>query len=84
MDILTQLARLPAGYSTGAYAGRRYGISKSAFNDGRSIKIYAEELGGTDFISLNYYATQAGGRLRPCEMPVEKVLRFLEEVVVEM
>ncbi|MEM9260261.1 MAG: hypothetical protein AAGA62_11485, partial [Bacteroidota bacterium] len=57
------LSALPAGYSEGTYEGRRYGISLSLFNEGRSLKLFAEELGGNDFISLNYYQTKKGGQL---------------------
>jgi hypothetical protein len=34
-------------------------------------------LGGTDFISFNFYLTNAGENFKPCEMPEEKVLEFL-------
>jgi peptide-methionine (S)-S-oxide reductase len=37
------------------YKGKKYGISKSTFNQGKSFKLFAEELGGSDFISLNYF-----------------------------
>lgn len=71
---------LPKGYSVGEFRGKRYGISRQTFNDGKSEKIYAEELGGTDFISLNYYLTSSKDLLKPCEMPAAKVREFLNEV----
>ncbi len=37
----------------------------------------AEELGGGDYVSLNLYRTSSGALLRPCEMPEEKVVRFV-------
>jgi len=74
------LAHIPEGYSEGWYEGRRYGITKTVFNRGRSFKLYAEELGGSDFISLNLYRTAAGHHLKPCEMPEAKVLHFLRHV----
>ena len=37
----------------------------------------AEELGGGDYVSLNLYRTGTGDRLKPCEMPAEKVVRFV-------
>lgn len=70
--------RLPAGYSVVSYRNKKYGLTKAVFNRGRSVKIYAEELGGPDFISLNFYLTGRGEQLRPCEMPAEKVVAFLE------
>ena len=34
------------------------------------------------FISLNFYQTQKEDLLKPCEMPAEKVVRFLRGVEV--
>lgn len=47
------------------------------FNAGESVKIYAEELKGTNFISLNFYTSSSQHHLKPCEMPEEKVIHFL-------
>ncbi|NYJ28090.1 peptide methionine sulfoxide reductase [Allomuricauda sp. ARW1Y1] len=78
--IFEKIKMLPEGYSEGMYQGRKYGITKNSFNQGNSFKVYAEELGGTDFISLNYYRTKSQGLLKPCEMPEQKVIDFLENV----
>ncbi|UJH69615.1 hypothetical protein [Ornithinimicrobium sp. INDO-MA30-4] len=40
--------------------------------------MYAEELGGTDFISANLYLGGTEEHLRPCEMPAAKVVAFLK------
>lgn len=71
------LAAIPEGFSKASYGGRTYGISKTQHNGGRSIKLYAAELGGNDFVSLNFYRTQQRDWLKPCEMPTAKVLDFL-------
>lgn len=68
---------LPDGYSEVSYAERRYGMTVRRFNDRKSAKVFARELGGTDFISLNFYAAASGDHLRPCEMPQSKVIHFL-------
>ncbi|MFS4492225.1 peptide methionine sulfoxide reductase [Maribacter sp. 2308TA10-17] len=81
--VLEKIQSLPEGYSEGKYLDKRYGISKTTFNDGKSFKVYAEELGGTDFISLNYYCTASEGLLKPCEMPEEKVIAFLKNVEIK-
>lgn len=73
-DLIDQI---PEGYSEGMYQDRKYGISKKLFNSGKSQKIFAEELGGNDFISLNYYQTSERELLKPCEMPESKVIAFL-------
>lgn len=70
---------IPDGTSRGQYREKTYLVSKSLHNNGRSIKLYAEEAGGDDFISLNFYETSQGESLKPCEMPEEKVLSFLRD-----
>ena len=73
-----RLSGWPQGYFIARYDGRRYGVSNTAHAGGRSFKLYAEELGGADRISLNIYAPTSGEpALRPCEMPVDKVTAFV-------
>ena len=80
-EIMRQtLVAWPQGYFTASFRGRRYGVSNTSHAGGRSRKLYAEELGGTDFVSLNLYEPDHGDpALRPCEMPVEKVIDFVRE-----
>lgn len=75
--LLEKIRVLPVGYSEVIYEGRKYGVTRCDFNNRNSHKIYAEELGGTNYISLNYYITQKGENLKPCEMPKGKVIDFL-------
>lgn len=78
------LAAWPLGYFTVAFRGRRYGVTSSSHAGGRSRKLYARELGGSDFVSLNFYQPDHGDpALRPCEMPVQKVVDFVREAVPE-
>jgi 3-isopropylmalate dehydratase small subunit len=44
---------------------------------GKLVKIYAEELGGNDIISGNYYPMIKEGTLKPCEMSDAKVIDFV-------
>jgi peptide-methionine (S)-S-oxide reductase len=69
--------RVPEGWTPVTFEGRRYGLSRTTRAGGRSISVYAEELGGPDVISANVYLTSADDLLRPCEMPADQVLRFL-------
>ncbi len=69
--------RVPVGWSAVEFRGRRYGLTRRDHVDGRSLSVYAEELGGTDVISANLYRTSGGLLLRPCEMPAQKVTEFL-------
>lgn len=76
--VWSRLSGWPQGYFIARYNGRRYGVSKTAHAGGRSFKLYAEELGGADRISLNIYAPTSGEpTLRPCEMPLDKVAAFV-------
>jgi len=77
VDIEEMLERLPEGWSEVDYRGRRYGVTRTTHLDGRTVSVYAEELGGTDVVSANAYRTTDGVVVRPCEMPVEKVTEFL-------
>nr|WP_321232240.1 peptide methionine sulfoxide reductase [uncultured Psychroserpens sp.] len=79
MSILKRIFGLPKGYSEVIFQNKKYGITRTDFNKGKSIKVFAEELAGNDFISLNYYITSDKELLKPCEMPEEKVIRFLND-----
>jgi hypothetical protein len=76
-----RLAHWPEGYVTALYRGRTWGVTLSRHAGGRSLKLFGQELGGSDIVSLNLYDTGAAADpiLRPCEMPVEKVLAFVNE-----
>jgi len=82
-SLLNIIKKLPEGYSEGSYNSKKYGITKTIFNNGNSFKVYGEELGGTDFISLNYYITKRKDLIKPCEMPEQKVVHFLENVTIK-
>jgi peptide-methionine (S)-S-oxide reductase len=80
MDLLKYILEIPKRHSIGIYNNKKYSITKEIFNNGKSFKIFAEELQGNDFISLNYYITSKNEFLKPCEMPQEKVIHFLKNV----
>ena len=48
--VWSTLDRWPLGYFTATYDGRRYGVTRSVLTGGRSMKLWAEELGGADRI----------------------------------
>ncbi|WP_128755257.1 DM13 domain-containing protein [Aquimarina sediminis] len=80
--VLKIIKNIPEGYSEGKYNNKKYSITKETFNDGKSFKIFGEELQGNDFISLNYYITSSKNLLKPCEMPEDKVIHFLKNVTL--
>ena len=79
MNLSEKIRSIPLGYSEVCYRGKKFGVSRNDFNDGKSIKVFAEELGGSDFISFNFYQIESGNQLKPCEMPKQKVLDFLNK-----
>ncbi len=74
------IQNLPDGYSEVSYKDSRYGMTVQRFNDGKSVKVFAKELKGTDFISLNFYTSSSQDHLKPCEMSQEKVIDFLRNL----
>lgn len=76
--------RLPVGGYGGTYQGKCYRLTKTVMATGRSQKLEAEELGGNDYISFNLYRLASGeSLLKPCEMPAEKVIDFVQNVVLD-
>ncbi|WP_425084359.1 hypothetical protein [Ruegeria profundi] len=77
-DFLSALFALPIGTFTGRADAKRYVVTRKALAGGKSHKLVAYEMGGTDYISLNLYQTRnSGALLRPCEMPASKVVDFV-------
>jgi len=75
---------LPVGGYGGTFGGRRYRVTKSVYSSGRSQKLVAEELGGSDYVSLNLYRLSDGtALLKPCEMTEDKVVDFVLGVVAD-
>ena len=77
-EFLRLFDAMPLGGYGGTYRGHRYRVAKSQMASGRSQKLEAEELGGTDYVSFNLYRLASGeALLKPCEMPGEKVVDFV-------
>ncbi|WOI57630.1 hypothetical protein [Palleronia sp. LCG004] len=83
MDFLQAFDALPQGAFDGWADDRKYNVVKSRHSGGRSEKLFAREAGGRDHVSLNLYRLSDGSvRLFPCEMPREKVVRFVLDLKV--
>lgn len=76
-EFYTKLLALPNGANDIRYLGKRYLLRKETLLKGKLLKIYAEELGGNDIISGNYYPTMKDGMLKSCEMSDKKVIHFV-------
>lgn len=70
-------AALPKGASEGLFEGRRWGLTVTSSADGRRHWLYGEELGGHGRVSANLYRVGGALRLKPCEMPAERVRGFV-------
>jgi hypothetical protein len=80
-DFLSSYNAIPLGTSFARFNGRRYAVTRTE-KEGKRGWLYAEELGGADFISCNLYRLKSGTRLKSCEMPDEKVVQFVKQLVI--
>ncbi len=71
--------RVPEGWTRVKVDGRAYGLTRTTHTGGRSVSLYAEELGGPDVVSANVWLLAGGAVLRPCEMPAAEVEAFLRD-----
>ena len=75
--------RIAVGASRGTALGRRWLAVRTVHAGGRSEKIEAMAVNGPadgkGYVSANLYRLAVGDRLLPCEMPAERVLRFLAD-----
>ena len=78
----TTLLNFPDGAYDVHYLGKRYLLRKETLLEGKLLKLYAEELGGNDIVSGNYYPTIKDGMLKPCEMSESKVIDFVLHATV--
>ena len=76
-EFYQKLSALPDGANDVVYQGKRYLLRKETLFRRRLVKLYAEELGGNDIVSGNYYPTIKTGTLKPCEMSERKVIDFV-------
>lgn len=63
-----------------SYNNKKYLATKSTLFNEKIIKFYAYELGGNDFVSLNYYSKLK--LLKPCEMAEKKVIDFVLNAII--
>lgn len=81
-EFYAKLLTLPDGANDVRYLEKRYLLRKETLLEGKLLKIYAEELGGNNIVSGNYYPSVKEGLLKPCEMSDEKVIDFVLKAVV--
>lgn len=76
-DFDQKINSLIDGAYTVYYQQKRYMLRKETRLCGKLIKLYAYELGGNNFVSLNYYKIREKELLKPCEMDAGKVIDFV-------
>ncbi|SPJ22948.1 hypothetical protein [Palleronia abyssalis] len=82
-EFLSAFDALPDGAFRAEWQGSPYVAVKSSHAAGKSEKLVAHEAGGTGYISLNIYRLSDGRvLLKPCEMPEDRVRRFVLEAKV--
>jgi hypothetical protein len=81
-EFYQKLSALPDGANDVIYQKKRYLLRKETLLQGKLVKLYAEELGGNDIVSGNYYPTIKTGTLKPCEMSDRKVIDFVLHAAV--
>ena len=81
-EFYQKLSALPEGANDVVYQEKRYLLRKETLLQGKLVKLYAEELGGNDIVSGNYYPTIKTGTLKPCEMSDRKVIDFVLHAAV--
>jgi hypothetical protein len=75
-DFHQKLKELDNGAYDVSFDAKRYLLRKQTQLKGKLIKLYAEELGGSDFISLNYYPGIKGGSAETLRDACRKGCRF--------
>jgi len=81
-EFYQKLLALPEGANNVIYQGKRYLLRKETLLQEKLIKLYAEDLGGNNIVSGNYYPTIKTGTLKPCEMSDRKVIDFVINAVL--
>ncbi|QGN33227.1 hypothetical protein [Microlunatus sp. Gsoil 973] len=71
------LTSIPEGWSRTEIDGRGWAITRTTHAQGKVITLSAERLGDAEQLSANVWLTSAGTVLKPCEVPAERVIRFL-------
>jgi hypothetical protein len=82
-EFYAKLIALPDGANDVWYNNKRYLLRKETLLAGKLLKLYAEELGGNNIVSANYYPSIKAGTLKPCEMSDKKVIDFVYHARVQ-
>ncbi|HTN55163.1 MAG TPA: peptide methionine sulfoxide reductase [Microbacterium sp.] len=75
---LNELLRaIPEGWSRTEIDGSGWAVTRTTRAGGKVVSIDAEQLGTAERFGANVWITDDETILRPCEVPEEKVMRFM-------
>ena len=74
-----RIRAIPEGWTRVQIAGQGWGIRRTTRAGGKTISFDAERLGNKEHLGANVWITSEGSVLRPCEVPGERVMRFLRD-----
>ena len=71
------LRAIPEGWTRTEIDGASWAVTRTTRAGGKVVTIDAEQLGTAEQFGANVWITQDETLLRPCEVPEEKVMRFM-------
>lgn len=75
--------QIPEGRSRVRVSGQTWGVTRTTRANGKVVTISAEHLGDARHLSANIWVTAQGAVLKPCEVPAEAVVEFLQSAAPE-
>lgn len=77
-ELGTLVGKIPEGWSSVRIAGQTWGVTRTTRANGKVVTISAERLGDAEQLGANVWITTNGPVLKPCEVPADAVVSFLE------
>ncbi|MFC7789408.1 hypothetical protein ACU045_10555 [Microbacterium sp. MAHUQ-60] len=68
---------IPEGWTRTEIDGSSWAVTRTTRAGGKVVSVDAEQLGTAERFGANVWITDDETILRPCEVPAEKVMRFL-------
>lgn len=82
-DLDALVEKIPEGWSRVRVAGQAWGVTRTTRANGKVVAISAERLSDAEQISANVWITTNGPVLKPCEVPADAVVSFLQAAATE-
>lgn len=76
-ELAALIAAIPEGWSRVSIDGATWAVTRTTRASGQVISVDAEMLGTAQRFGANVWITSEETILRPCEVPHERVMRFL-------